>query len=49
MKTKSDECPWFRQAAAILGLAPNTIRKWGRGEDSGVSPLGQHLPTLRAV
>ena len=29
MKTKNDEYLRVKQAAAILGVAPNTVRKWG--------------------
>jgi DNA (cytosine-5)-methyltransferase 1 len=29
MKTKDDEYLRVKQAAAMLGLAPNTVRKWG--------------------
>jgi len=29
MKTKDDEYVRVKQAAAMLGLSPNTVRKWG--------------------
>ncbi len=29
MKTKNDEYVRVKQAAAMLGLSPNTVRKWG--------------------
>ena len=29
MKTKNDEFLRVKQAAAMLGIAPNTVRKWG--------------------
>jgi DNA-binding transcriptional MerR regulator len=29
MKTKDDEYLRVKQAAAMLGIAPNTMRKWG--------------------
>ncbi|MGA2617542.1 MAG: hypothetical protein ABSF26_08040 [Thermoguttaceae bacterium] len=30
MKTKDDEYLRVKQAAAMMGIAPNTMRKWGR-------------------
>lgn len=29
MKTKDDEYVRIKQAASMLGLSPNTVRKWG--------------------
>ena len=29
MKTKTDEFLRVKQAAAMMGIAPNTMRKWG--------------------
>jgi DNA (cytosine-5)-methyltransferase 1 len=29
MKTKNDEYLRVKQAAAMMGIAPNTMRKWG--------------------
>lgn len=29
MKTKNDEYVRVKQAATMLGLSPNTVRKWG--------------------
>lgn len=29
MKTKDDEYLRVKQAAAVLGVSPNTMRKWG--------------------
>ena len=29
MKTKNDEYVRVKQAALMLGLSPNTVRKWG--------------------
>jgi DNA-binding transcriptional MerR regulator len=30
MKTRDDEYLRVKQAAAMMGIAPNTMRKWGR-------------------
>jgi excisionase family DNA binding protein len=30
LKTKDDEYLRVKQAAAMMGIAPNTMRKWGR-------------------
>ena len=50
MKTKDDEYLRVKQAAAMMGIAPNTMRKWGSDrQDPRVPAPGQHVPALQAV
>ena len=39
MKTKDEEYVWVGQASEMLGLSPNTVRKWG---DLGKIPEFRH-------